>query len=69
MKKQSISSEEAKWQAEDDARILERAMEIQKDNKRIKAAHKVTMEKLKNIEAAVKMTGKLAGSTKKGRKK
>ena len=66
MKKQSISSEEAKWQAEDDARILERAMEIQKDNKRIKAAHKVTMEKLKNIEAAAKMTGSL---TKKGRKK
>ena len=69
MRKQSISSEEAKWQAEDDARTLERAMEIQADKKRIAAAHKVTVEKLKNVEAAVKMTGKLAGSTKKGRKK
>ena len=60
---------EDKWQAEDDARTLERAMEIQKDSNRMKKAHKATMDKLKNVEAAAKMTGSMMGTNKKRRKK
>lgn len=64
-----ISADEARWRAEDDARTLQRAMEIQKDSGRMKAAHKVTMDNLKTVEAAAKLTGSMVKSKKKGRKK
>lgn len=36
----------AKWQAEDDLRTLQRALEIEKDSKRLKAAKALAKEKL-----------------------
>lgn len=72
-KKDAYAAQEAKWQAEDDARTLERAMEIQKDGNRVKKAHDVTLEKLKNIQEVARSTGKLAKKAtpakKKGRKR
>jgi hypothetical protein len=44
---------EARWQAEDDARVLKRAMEIEKDKQRKKNAQSVITEELKTLQNLV----------------
>ena len=44
-----MSAQEKKWQAESDAGALKRALEIQKDSARFKAANKIIQEELKNL--------------------
>ena len=44
-----MSAQEKKWQAESDAGALKRALEIQKDSVRFKAANKIIQEELKNL--------------------
>lgn len=44
---------ERKWRAEEDARVLKRAMEIQKDKTRQKEAKKLIAEELKTLQNLV----------------
>lgn len=48
------SKEQAKWQAEDDARILMRAEEIKRDGARIKAAQAQAKKQMEELARVVK---------------
>lgn len=56
-----MSAEEKKWRAEDDARALRRAQEIQSDPNRVKEAHKVIqgqINDLTKVSSAIKGVNK-----------
>lgn len=53
----SVKSDEAKWQAQDDVRTLERAEEIKLSSSRLKAA---AAEAKRQLEALQKVTKKVA---------
>ena len=65
MAKSAAEAQEAKWRAEEDARVLAQAAEIQADRKRQAAAKRRARELAKEAEAKAKAMKKVASSTKK----
>jgi hypothetical protein len=53
----SQTEQEKRWRAEDDARALKRAQEIQNDPSRVKEAHKVIKEEYVAISSVAKKLG------------
>ena len=51
-----MSKEEARWQAEDDARAMRAYAELAKDKARLAAARKKLQEQQRDIEKAIKLT-------------
>ena len=52
-----MSEDERRWGAEDDARTLRRAQEIQSDKSRVKDAHKVIEKELNALTSVAKKIG------------
>lgn len=61
MARNTISAEEKRWRAEDDARALRRAQEIQSDPNRVKEAKKIINEQLTDL---TKVSNALGATTK-----
>lgn len=69
MAKQAMSMDEKKWRAEDDARALKRAQEIQSDSARVKEAHKVIKTELDSLSKIASKMGVSKATSKKSTKK
>ena len=54
MKPVAVSSDDKKWQTEDDLRTLQRAAEINKDAKRLAACKALAKDKLGELQAIAK---------------
>jgi hypothetical protein len=69
MVKAKLTMEEAKWQAENDARTLKEAEVIKADNARLKAAANMAAQMVKKEEAEAKAMKKIASLKKKSNSK
>lgn len=65
----SQTEQEKRWRAEDDARALKRAQEIENDPSRVKEAHKVIKEEYVAITSVAKKLGVTSELNKKSPKK